>query len=328
MCDGYTRLIPLTFLLGFYVSNVVSRWWSQFQNLNWPEDILSILCTFMTANDEKTQKRRHAIARYLNLSMALVLRDVSSKVRLRFPHVSSFIAAGLLTEKEYERIEKLDEECFNVRWLTPLHWVQQILRKEEEENKPTTSLFNHCITELKIFRQQLRRIYAYDWINVPLVYTQVAAIATYSFFLFTLFGRQTLLPEIKAGKEVDVIIPIFTIVQFLFFVGWFKVGQDLMRPWGQDDDDFELNYILDRNIAMSFAIVDRLQTEEIDEMDEDMFWKDRENQLPRLPHTTQSRMLHEHAPKLHSYVAIGEKDEENSCRATCINSSKRKRLVE
>ena len=29
---------------------------------------------------------------------------------------------------------------------------------------------------------------------------QVAAIATYSFFLFTLFGRQTLLPDIRAGK--------------------------------------------------------------------------------------------------------------------------------
>ncbi|RCN38248.1 hypothetical protein ANCCAN_15843 [Ancylostoma caninum] len=26
MFDGYTKLIPLTFLLGFYVSNVVSRY--------------------------------------------------------------------------------------------------------------------------------------------------------------------------------------------------------------------------------------------------------------------------------------------------------------
>ncbi|KIH55349.1 hypothetical protein ANCDUO_14495 [Ancylostoma duodenale] len=69
----------------------------------------------------------------------------------------------------------------------------------------------------------------------------------------------------KAGKEIDLIVPIFTIVQFMFFVGWFKVGQDLMRPFGLDDDDIEMNYILDRNIATSFAIVNRLQTVELRE---------------------------------------------------------------
>uniref|UniRef100_A0A914S0N6 Bestrophin homolog n=1 Tax=Parascaris equorum TaxID=6256 RepID=A0A914S0N6_PAREQ len=48
MFDEYTKLIPLTFLLGFYVSNVVSRWWRQFQSLPWPEDLLSVLCLDMS----------------------------------------------------------------------------------------------------------------------------------------------------------------------------------------------------------------------------------------------------------------------------------------
>ncbi|GMR49640.1 hypothetical protein PMAYCL1PPCAC_19835 [Pristionchus mayeri] len=30
MFENFSKQIPLTFLLGFYVSNVVSRWWSQF----------------------------------------------------------------------------------------------------------------------------------------------------------------------------------------------------------------------------------------------------------------------------------------------------------
>ena len=72
---------------------------------------------------------------------------------------------------------------------------------------------------------------------------------------------------------VDFYVPVFTIVQFLFFVGWFKVhtifiyffklqvGQDLMRPFGLDDDDIELAYILDRNLVTSFAIVDCLQNQ-------------------------------------------------------------------
>ena len=72
MCGGYVKEIPLTFLLGFYVSNVVSRWWRQFESLYWPEDLIAIMCIFMHATDEKSQQRRHMIARYINLSAVLV----------------------------------------------------------------------------------------------------------------------------------------------------------------------------------------------------------------------------------------------------------------
>lgn len=54
---------------------------------------------------------------------------------------------------------------------------------------------------------------------------QVAALATYAYFGFCLIGRQFLDPSRKYKHyEVDFVIPIFTIVQFLFFVGWFKVS--------------------------------------------------------------------------------------------------------
>ena len=47
------------------------RWWRQFECLPWPEDLLSILCMVIPNSDEKSQRRRHAIARYVNLSSAL-----------------------------------------------------------------------------------------------------------------------------------------------------------------------------------------------------------------------------------------------------------------
>jgi hypothetical protein len=37
-----------------------------------------------------------------------------------------------------------------------------------------------------------------------------------------------------------------------------QVAEDLMKPFGSDDDDIELNYILDRNIRASFALVNNV----------------------------------------------------------------------
>lgn len=39
-------------------------------------------------------------------------------------------------------------------------------------------------------------------------------------------------------KEVAILFPIFTTFQILFYLGWLKVGQYLMNPFGEDDDDF------------------------------------------------------------------------------------------
>uniref|UniRef100_A0A914XUG4 Bestrophin homolog n=1 Tax=Panagrolaimus superbus TaxID=310955 RepID=A0A914XUG4_9BILA len=50
-----------------------------------------------------------------------------------------------------------------------------------------------------------------------------------------------------------------TIFQFIFYIGWLKVAEALLNPLGEDDDDFESNYIIDRNISIGMAIVDDAQ---------------------------------------------------------------------
>ena len=39
--ERFTQAIPITFLIGFYVSQVVNRWWNQFMTLPYP-DILAL----------------------------------------------------------------------------------------------------------------------------------------------------------------------------------------------------------------------------------------------------------------------------------------------
>lgn len=46
----FSNFIPISFLTGFYVSQVVARWWSEFMTLPWPEKIAYRLVSFIPGN--------------------------------------------------------------------------------------------------------------------------------------------------------------------------------------------------------------------------------------------------------------------------------------
>ncbi|CAL8147673.1 unnamed protein product [Orchesella dallaii] len=107
----------------------------------------------------------------------------------------------------------------------------------------------------------------YDWVTVPIVYTQVVTLATYIYFAACLFGKQF----IRMGDEADFYIPIFHFLEFFFMMGWLKVAETMINPFGGDDDDFEVNWLVDRNIALSYMVVDEMNTE-FPEMVRDQYW--------------------------------------------------------
>ena len=48
--DRYGSLIPITFLTGFYVSQVVNRWWDQFVSLPWPDNLALKLVSYVSGD--------------------------------------------------------------------------------------------------------------------------------------------------------------------------------------------------------------------------------------------------------------------------------------
>ena len=37
VCSAFVDMIPLSFILGFYVSFTAARWWNQYEAIPWPD---------------------------------------------------------------------------------------------------------------------------------------------------------------------------------------------------------------------------------------------------------------------------------------------------
>lgn len=122
---------------------------------------------------------------------------------------------------------------------------------------------------------------AYNSISIPLVYTQVVSIATYTYFLIALISNQYIEDQDNdsIGLKIMDLIPILTILQFIFYMGWLKVAEALMNPFGEDDDDFEVNSMIDRNLQMSYLIVDEMHNDH-PELLKDQYWHEIPKTLP------------------------------------------------
>ncbi|XP_038169924.1 bestrophin-1 [Arvicola amphibius] len=287
-CDNYIQLIPISFVLGFYVTLVVTRWWNQYESLPWPDRLMSQVSGFVEGKDEQGRLLRRTLIRYAILGQVLILRSISTAVYKRFPSLQHLVQAGFMTPGEYKQLQKLGLP-HNTYWV-PWVWFANLSMKAYVGGRIRDSvLLQSLINEMCTLRTQCGHLYAYDWISIPLVYTQVVTVAVYSFFLACLVGRQFLNPAKNyPGHEMDLVVPIFTILQFLFYMGWLKVAEQLINPFGEDDDDFETNFIIDRNLQVSLLSVDEMH-QDLPPMERDMYWNEIEPQPPYTAASAQSR---------------------------------------
>ena len=54
----------------------------------------------------------------------------------------------------------------------------------------------------------------------------------------------------------DMYVPFFNILKFIFYFGWLHVAEVLINPFGEDDEDFDVNYIINRNVQVSYLMVE------------------------------------------------------------------------
>ncbi|XP_037563927.1 uncharacterized protein LOC119442927 [Dermacentor silvarum] len=260
-CSTFMEMIPLSFMLGFYVTFTATRWWNQYMAIPWPDRVMNVVMMYVPGQDESSRMLRRTLMRYLNLSLILVLRSISKAVKRRFPTKDHLIEAGFMTKLEMELWQSIPSTEFNTFWV-PCTWFINLLREARNECRITDAQGVKLIMEeFNDFRSKCGLLWSYDWISIPLVYTQVVTLATYSFFGAALFGRQYIHspdPIIDNRHHFDFYVPVFTVIQYFLYMGLLKVAEQLINPFGDDDEDFELNWIIDRHFKVSYLGVDTL----------------------------------------------------------------------
>ncbi|TMW50768.1 hypothetical protein DOY81_004156 [Sarcophaga bullata] len=290
--------IPMSFVLGFYVSLVVKRWWEQYRLLPWPDTLaLFISAAIPNSNGETGRLMRRNIMRYMVLAYVITLQRISLRVKRRFPTTQHLVDAGLMHESEMKIFEHLNAKSPMSKYWMPLVWATNIINRARKDGLIMSDhIVQTILMELSDIRRRLGGLIGYDTVCVPLVYTQVVTLVLYTYFIAALLGRQMLpdMPDYNGKHDYDLYFPLFTALQFVFYVGWLKVAEVLINPFGEDDDDIELNWLIDRHIKAAYMIVDEMH-EEHPELLRDQYW---ECVVPKdLPYTVASEHYRKDEPK-------------------------------
>ncbi|XP_001603406.2 uncharacterized protein LOC100119673 isoform X1 [Nasonia vitripennis] len=291
--------IPMSFVLGFYVSLVVKRWWEQYKLLPWPDNLALFISAAIPGNDERGRLMRRNIVRYAVLAYVITLQRISLRVKRRFPTLQHIVDVGLMMESERKIFEMMNKKAAMSKYWMPLVWATNIINRARKEGLITSDhVVQTLLVELSDIRKKLGGLIGYDTVCVPLVYTQVVTLSLYAYFFSALLGRQfisqTENPSSGKYEIPDMYFPFFTVLQFCFYVGWLKVAEVLINPFGEDDDDIELNWLIDRHIKAGYMIVDEMH-EEHPELLKDQYW---DEVIPKdLPYTVASENYRREEPK-------------------------------
>ncbi|KHN82850.1 Uncharacterized protein Tcan_11659 [Toxocara canis] len=281
-CDDKLDYIPLNFMLGFFVTSVLNRWINFFSNIGYIDNnIVNSKATstlyvraYVRGTDEKTRMQRRNIVRYCVLSQALIFRDISMRVRKRFPSIETLVAAGFMMEHEKEKYDEIQYRY--AKYWMPFQWALALCQEARNQQKIASDILLQKVgEEIKVFRTNLAILCNFDWVPLPIMYPQLIALAVHTYFLICVLSRQFIISEGAANKSrMDLFFPVMTVLQFVFYMGWLKVAEAMLNPFGEDDDDFECNFLLDKNLTIGLTVVDEGYGK-TPSLKKDIFWDEK-----------------------------------------------------
>ncbi|GMS95283.1 hypothetical protein PENTCL1PPCAC_17458 [Pristionchus entomophagus] len=255
-CANSYFIETLPFLLGFTTGFCFDRWFAIFGCLDWPNNAAHMLNTFMRRQKlsaKREAKLRNTFARHLRLAYILIFRDISMTTRKRAPTLEFLVKAGWITQKELEMLHagRISEDA--CKYWIPLQWIIVRIREMRAGNKKDSLMSDYqsveFFQEIATLRGNLGDLLSFDWVPMPIAFMQIITAAVYITMFLTVFTVQD--GVVNEDGEVDYLTASWTIVtlsaQLLLYLGWMKSVHVIINPFGEDDDDFEMEYLLDHH---------------------------------------------------------------------------------
>uniref|UniRef100_F1L9G7 Bestrophin homolog n=1 Tax=Ascaris suum TaxID=6253 RepID=F1L9G7_ASCSU len=209
------------------------------------------------------------IIRHMTLVQAMVYRSISPPVMRKYPTLASLVEAGYLEPNEVERFSENN-------YYQSVSWALALAREARDEgiiksDPALQDIFRICMD----FRWSQITLFYYHWIPMPLAFSQIIALVVRCYFILALLGRQFTHHE-NNRFPIDLYFPAITVLQLIFYAGWVKVAEALINPCGDDDENFDFEEFLTRNMNQAIAIADEKNSEP-PPLCWDKFWSDEEN---------------------------------------------------
>ena len=195
--------------------------------------------------------------------------------------------------RKLKALEKTTDNQYHLYWV-PMRWAQNAARDAYNDGGVETDvMLDRIHEEIQKYAACLGTLLCYAWVNIPLVYTQIVTLSVHIYFGVALLGRQHLTPtryvgaagdfvQVEQGRAgsvnlvgyddsiMDLYIPLFTVLQYIFYFGWMHVARTLINPFGgSDDEDFEMEYLIDRNFQVGYLMVKSDEDEDNEDIDID-----------------------------------------------------------
>ncbi|CAH8868545.1 unnamed protein product [Trichobilharzia szidati] len=287
--QSFQGLIPVSFILGFYIDYVFSRFWRLFMTIPWVLKFAISITGHLPGDSDRPRMMRRTCFRYMMGSLIMTCTRLNLIAKKRFPTPEFFVTAGIFTEDEVTMI--MNVAPTHMQPFLPIVWTTSLITRAQKEGLIT----NHhalvsIIDEVNNFRQGLLDMFMMDFVCIPLVYTQVVTLAVYIYFVASLIGRQFVINSSPYADQVntrDLYFPFFTILEFIVYMGLLKVAETLVNPMGENDEDIDINEVIDFNWKAGWCIVDGMKTS-VPSIVRDIHWQ---QSVIELPHTEESRRL-------------------------------------
>ena len=155
--------------------------------------------------------------------------------------------------------------------------------KNEGKIKLGDSVFEKVLSSFEGIQRAHIKILNYAWVQFPYAYYQVITLSVHLYFWLCCFARQHMRePNAADGGSdessanvtklfeesgifyskdepwkfftPDFYFPVFTLIEFFCYMGWLKVGKALLNHYGYDDQDFDVNFLIDRNLQVYLVL--------------------------------------------------------------------------